>query len=161
MRSVNINEWAIKWRVPFAAVEDLRREFGAVNTDPVNEGDEGSEARAQTLVRLEATAKGCRLWRNNVGAVYTDESRFLRYGLANDSKRMNDLIKSSDLIGIKPTVITTRMVGFTMGQFMAREIKKPGWKYTATKAEVAQLKFLELVVSLGGDAAFVTGEGSI
>jgi hypothetical protein len=30
---MNLNQWAIKWGVPFEAVEDLRRLFG-VATDP-------------------------------------------------------------------------------------------------------------------------------
>jgi hypothetical protein len=48
-----------------------------------------------------------------------------------------------------------------IGQFMSREIKKEGWRYTGDEDEVAQLRWLELVVAYGGDACFTTGEGSL
>lgn len=159
---MNLNQWAIKWGIPFEAVEDLRREFGTINTDPEPVHNDGSEARIQTLTRLEASQKGCRLLRNNVGVAMDDNgNRTLRYGLANDSKKMNDLIKSSDLIGIRPVTITADMVGTLIGQFLAREIKPEQWVYTATKHEVAQLNFMELVTSLGGDAQFANKVGTL
>lgn len=157
----NLNQWAIKYGIPFEAVEDLRAMLGAVNTDPTPVENDGSETRVQTLVRLEATRVGGRLWRNNVGATYTDDGRYLRYGLANDSKKMNSKIKSSDLIGIRPVYITPRMIGVTIGQFIARECKPEKWTYAETPRELAQLNFLELVMSLGGDAAFAIGEGTL
>ena len=68
---MNLNEWAIRWGVPYAAVDDLRRLFGMVNTDPAPVSpDNDSEANAQSLIRLEASKKGLRLWRNNVGDMY-------------------------------------------------------------------------------------------
>jgi len=156
---MNLNEWAIKHGVSFEAVEDLRAGLGAVNTDPTPVDNDGSESFIQTSARLEATQKGARLWRNNVGATYTDDGRFLRYGLANDSKRMNEVIKSSDLIGIRPVHITPKMINTTVGVFVARECKPEGWVYTGTPRELAQLKFLELITSLGGDAGFANSVG--
>ena len=120
-----------------------------------------SESAVQVRVRLEASQKGCRLWRNNVGVLRDERGVPVRYGLANETKAMNQKIKSSDLIGIRPLVITQEMVGMTVGQFVAREIKAEGWKYTGTDREKAQLRFLELVLSLGGDAAFANSEGSL
>lgn len=158
---MNLNEWAIKWRIPFEAVEDLRREFGTINTDPVPDENDGSETRVQSAVRLEASQKGCRLWRNNVGATMTDNGTHLRYGLANDSKRLNALIKSSDLIGLRPVEITQAHVGGVFGQFVAREVKREGWQYSGNERESAQLRFLELVNALGGDGSFVTGVGTL
>ena len=158
---MNLNEWAIKWGVPFEAVEDLRREFGTINTDPAPVENDGSETRVQTSIRLEASQKGARLWRNNVGAVKTDEGGMLRYGLANDSTKMNKVIKSSDLIGIRKVLIRADMVGGIIGQFVAREVKPEQWVYTATERERAQLNYLQLVAGLGGDACFANKVGTL
>ena len=158
---MNLNEWAIEWGVPFAAVEDLRRRMGLHGTDPANGATGDSETGVSVRVRLEASRAGCRLWRNNVGACMDENGNFIRYGLANDSKKLNEEIKSSDQIGIRPVVIQPHHVGTVIGQFMAREVKRPGWTFSGTPRERAQLAFLELVVSLGGDGAFCTGEGSI
>lgn len=157
---MNLNQWALKWGVSYEALEDLRKQFGMINTDPVAPVRGNNEAAVQARVRLEASHKGARLWRNNVGAIKDERGVPVRYGLANDSKQMNDIIKSSDLIGLRPILITPQHVGQTIGQFVAREVKGPTWRYTGTKREQAQRKFLELVVSLGGDACFVTEEGS-
>lgn len=157
---MNLTQWAIKWGVPIEAVQDLRREFGLVNTDPQPHIGE-SEAAIQTRIRLEATKKGCRVWRNNVGGTYTDEGSFIRYGLANDSKQMNNLIKSSDLIGIRPLLITQDHVGHVIGQFIAREVKAANWSYSGTKREEAQLNFLNIVAGMGGDAAFANSVGTL
>ena len=119
------------------------------------------EATVQNLVRLEASRKGCRLWRNNVGATYTRDGAFLRYGLANESSAVNKELKSADLIGIRPIVITKEMVGMTIGQFVSREIKASNWRYTGNERERAQLQWAELILSLGGDATFAVGEGSL
>ena len=157
---MNFNQWAIKWGIPFAAVEDLRRELGIINTDP-NPHDGESEAAIQTRIRLEASRKGLRLWRNNVGATHTDEGGFIRYGLANDSKQMNKNVKSSDLIGLRPVLIQQQHVGQIIGQFVAREVKRGSWSYSASEEEIAQLNYLQLVISLGGDAEFANSEGTL
>lgn len=115
-----------------------------------------SEAAVQTEVRLETCKKGVRLWRNNVGALQDASGRYVRYGLANESKKINDVIKSSDLIGITPTVITPDMVGQTVGIFTSYEVKHEGWKYSGSPREQAQAAWLTLVKNLGGIAAFVS-----
>lgn len=158
---MTLEQWAIKWGIPFAALQDLRQNFGLINTDPTAPIKGNNEAAVQAKVRLEASRVGARLWRNNVGATMDERGNFIRYGLANDSKQMNEVIKSSDLIGIRPVLITPQHVGHIIGQFMAREIKEPTWNYSATKREQAQLKFLELIKSKGGDACFATREGTI
>lgn len=159
---MNINQWAIKWGVPYQALDDLKRLFGLYGTDTAPcDAAPASEAANQNLVRLEMSRVGGRIWRNNVGATYTDEGQFIRYGLANDSQQMNKITKSSDLIGLKPVVVQPYHVGVTLGVFVAREIKPGDWKFTGTEREVAQLNYLELVASLGGDACFATGEGTL
>lgn len=159
---MNLNEWAIKWGIPFEAVEDLRRELGAipVKTTPLNYSDK-SEAAVQNIVKLEASKKSIWLTRNNSGAGYMSDGRFIRWGLSNESEKMNKKIKSSDLIGIRPIRIEQRHVGQVIGQFVARETKPGYWKFSANDHENAQLKFLELVLSLGGDAAFANSEGTL
>lgn len=148
---MNLYEWAIKWGVPMAAIDDFKRQAGMMpDVMGMYGGEPGSEAYAQSAVRLEASRKGYRLWRNNVGAGYMQDGSFLRFGLANDSKAVNDVVKSSDLIGIAPG-----------GQFVAREIKAPGWRYTGQGREPAQLAFINLVLSYGGNAGFATGEGTL
>jgi hypothetical protein len=151
------DQWAARW--PQAAA-DLQTVIFAECREIANPAD--GEAGAQAEVRLEASRGGGRLWRNNVGAGTIQESgSFIRWGLANESKGVNLKIKSGDLIGIMPVLITPAHVGTVIGQFTSREIKRPGWKYTATPREVAQVKWAELVLSLGGNAAIVTGPGSL
>ena len=120
-----------------------------------------SEAAVQALVRLEASAMGIALWRNNVGVLKDERGVPVRYGLANDSSQVNANFKSADLIGIRPVFITPAHVGLVLGQFVSREVKAPGWRYTGTEREAAQLAWLELVRRYGGDAAFATGVGSL
>ena len=160
---MNLNEWVIKWGIPFEAVEDLRREFGTLNikTTPLTPKSDLSEAAVQVNVRLEASNKGLRLWRNNLGAGYMQDGSFIRWGLANESTAMNRTIKSHDLIGIRPIRITEAHIGQLIGQFVSREIKPGYWNYSGNDHELAQLKWAELVISLGGDAGFATGEGTL
>lgn len=117
-----------------------------------------SEAAVQAQVRLAASDRGGRLWRNNLG-VATDlrTGRVIRYGLANESARVNQRMKSSDLIGITPIMITQDMVGQIVGVFTAIECKREGWTYQGTPTEVAQKRFIDLVGGLGGLARFSTG----
>lgn len=120
-----------------------------------------SETPTINLLKLEASRVGARLWRNNIGAAHAPNGAFIRYGLANESKRMNEVMKSGDLIGIRPVFITPDMVGTTIGQFISREVKAPNWRWHGTEREQAQLKWAELITSLGGDACFAIGEGTL
>lgn len=88
------------------------------------------------------------LFRNNVGVLVDKTGRPVRYGLANESKVMNEKYKSADLIGIKKVTITPDMVGQTIGQFVSIEIK--------TREGVikpAQVSWKELIESYGGAAS--------
>jgi hypothetical protein len=148
-------EWCQRW--PQAAAE-LFAMLMPESNEPINSGPEGA---VSARVRLEASRAGARLWRNNVGAGHLDNGSFVRWGLANDSTGLNQYLKSADLIGIRPVIITPSHVGCVFGQFLSREVKRPGWHYTGNEREEAQLKWAELISILGGDAAIVTGTGSI
>lgn len=152
--------WAARHGVTPQALNELRQLF-CCYADKTPGADDQSEAAVQQLVRLEASRAGARLFRNNVGAFQSpDTGAWVRYGLANESVQMNRMIKSSDLVGLRPVVITPQHVGSVIGQFVAREVKRSGWRYTGNTHEKAQLRFLQLVASLGGDACFCNGEGS-
>lgn len=151
-------EWAAKWGVSVDALRDL-----ATSTiyAPVTK-DDGSESRQQSLVRLEAAQKrSVYLFRNNVGATITDTGSFVRYGLANDTPAMNKAVKSGDLIGFRVRLITQADVGTRIAQFVSRECKHATWRWTNTPENQAQLKWAALINTHGGDAAIVTGPGSL
>ena len=113
-----------------------------------------SEKAVKVDVMLVASSDGWLLWRNNVGVAKREDGVPVRYGLANSSRQMNKLIKSSDLIGIRPVIITHDMVGQIIGQFVAIETKHEGWEYSGTEHEVAQKNFIDQVIAKGGYAYF-------
>lgn len=151
-------EWQRKHGITADALADL---VAIVGLDVPRSTKETPEARVQDEARLLASQMGWRLFRNNVGVLKDERGIPVRYGICNDSPAMNKRIKSSDLIGIRPVVITPDMVGSTIGQFVAREVKKAGWKYKGTEHEQAQLAFGTLVIGLGGDFKFYNGEGEL
>jgi hypothetical protein len=120
-----------------------------------------SESGIQAKVLLRASQEGMRLWRNNVGALQDATGRYVRYGLANDTPKLNKVFKSSDLIGLRTVTITQDMVGKAIGQFVALEVKKEGWTYKGTDHEKAQKAFIDFINGMGGYAAFCNGEGEI
>src|SRR5690606_9210635 len=101
------------------------------------------------------------LLRNNSGCFYDRRGVLIRFGLGNESSKSNLISKSPDLIGGRELIITQEMVGKKILQFLAREVKKPGWVYKGTPREVAQKNFIDDINSRGGDAMFVTDVGSI
>jgi hypothetical protein len=120
----------------------------------VDKNNEGSEAGAQQRIRLAAGQRGQIVWRNNVGVLPDQNGTPVRFGLANDSAKVNKSVKSSDLIGITPIVYAGR----TFGVFTAIECKKPGWKFKGTDREKGQHTFHNIVRSYGGIGAFCTSE---
>jgi hypothetical protein len=157
-------QWAARNGVSHLALAELRGILGidatayGVIPSPLGE----SEAAVQSRVRLEAARKGLKLWRNNVGVLRNQETgQPVRYGLANDSKRLNETIKSGDLIGWRSVTVTPAHVGSVIAQFISRECKHPGWTYSGTDRERAQLRWAEAVMADGGDAAFCTGADTL
>lgn len=115
-----------------------------------------SESVQQSLIRLAGSRKGMLLFRNNVGALLDARGVPVRYGLANESKAMNQQVKSADLIGIEPIVITQEMVGQTIGRFVSIEVKDEDWNFSGKGRELAQMAWKELINSNGGRAFFAT-----
>lgn len=152
-----INDWAARWGVPDQAINDLLTMVSADDIPTIKPGV--SEASVQQRVRLEASRAGARLWRNNNGVAENRNGQPVRYGLANESSKVNSVLKSSDLIGITPHVVTPADVGKTHGIFTAVEVKKQSWKFTGEERETAQLRFILLVLSMGGIAKFNNGVG--
>ena len=152
-------DWARRHGIPYPALQELLAALGALDNHGMSPTHDGlSESAVQSALRLNASKAGWRLWRNNNGAAKL-EKRYIRWGLANDSKQVNEICKSSDLIGLRPVAVRSEHVGLVIGQFVAREVKPEAWRYTGTKREVAQLNFINLVNSLGGDAKFAnTGD---
>ena len=157
-----VYQWAARHGVSLQAVQELASLFGMHGGHDLPSEVKGtSEAAVQAAVRLEAARKGLRLFRNNVGALVDSRGVPVRYGLANDSKQLNEVMKSADLIGWRPLLIEPRHVGTVVGQFVSREVKAVGWHYTGADREPAQLAWAQLVTSGGGDAAFCTGVGTL
>lgn len=163
---IQLLDWATRWGISPAALADLQHVMGAgLPPSPAHDDPRTSEAYVQSLVRGEAPKYGVHLWRNNVGAKAlideaTGEKSFIRWGLANESKAQNAVLKSGDLIGWRSFTIEPRHVGARFAQFVSRECKKVDWTWKGDKHEVAQMNWARLVTSAGGDAQFVTGEGS-
>lgn len=156
MTSNMLHDWSIRHHVSLQALQELHVLLTSAVPSPVT-AQGASESDVQARVRLAASQAGDVLWRNNTGVLPDARGVPVRFGLCNESKAVNDKCKSSDLIGIKRVLVTQAHVGHTIGQFYAREVKRAGWRYTGTPREAAQLRFIEAVVAMGGDAAFTTG----
>lgn len=156
---LTLTTWAARWSIPADALADLQGALTAPDWVPVTAAR--NEADVQAAIRLEASRKGLRLWRNNVGVLPDARGVPVRFGLANDSSAVNAAVKSGDLVGIRPVLIGPEHMGVTIGQFVSRECKAPGWRYRGNARETAQLKWAEIVTALGGDACFAAGEGTL
>ena len=153
MSTNTMYSWAKDWGIPHEAVNNLIQRLTTATVD--GNSTATTEKGASQRVRMQFAEAGHMMWRNNVGVLKDERGVPVRYGLANESSQMNKKIKSSDLIGVQQVLITSSMVGSIIGQFVAREVKAPGWHYAATDREQAQFEFIKLVVSKGGD--FTTG----
>ena len=113
------------------------------------------ESAVSSHIRLAAAECGLDLWRNNVGSLPDERGRWIRYGLCNDSKALGDRVKSSDLIGSTPLVITPDMVGKVVAVFTAIETKPSTWVFRQSdKRAIAQNAFHDIVRRNGGFAGF-------
>ena len=161
-------EWANKY--PEAA-KDLIAVTAPAATVPPSRAARG-EGEAQQNARLSIADQGAYSWRNNVGATPAVEQhtcpkcRFtfrikkqpVRYGLANESEKINKRVKSSDLILAIPRVIRPIDVGTTIAQFGAVEVKAPGVKVNGKGREGPQNAWISLINRIGGYACFSNGD---
>ena len=97
-----------------------------------------NEADHMRVEQMKASARGDRLFRNNVGVLIDKRGVPVRFGLA---------VGSGDLIGWRKVVITQEMVGTIIAQFSSLEIKNK--KGRTTKEQIA---WRNIVISAGGDA---------
>ncbi len=135
--SANMRSWAAKHGVSEAAVLELE----AMTPAPAAVTAPGPDS-----ARLAVDRWGGMLLRNNSGVAKTLDGRPVRYGLGNDSARLNEVFKSSDYIGIAPG-----------GRFLAVEWKPEGWRYMPGDAHSkGQANFLARVNQLGGIGIFAT-----
>lgn len=150
--------WAATWGIPDAAIDDLAARL----TTQTPTAETGMiESAVQTRVRLAAPAKGYQLFRNNSGAGQLSNGSYVRWGLGNDSKATNAVLKSADLIGVRTVLIEPHHVGHRIGQFASVEVKAPDWKYGSGEQFDAQNNWRLLIQARGGHAAFVTDAGQL
>lgn len=92
------------------------------------------ETNIMNRIMLTMSKKGWLVWRNQVGLFKTLDGRTVNIGIKG----------SSDLMAVKPTVITPEMVGQTLAVFVAVEVK------TATgRQSEPQKKWQKAVEKLG------------
>lgn len=120
-----------------------------------------SEGAVQAAVRVAYAHRGYHLNRNNVGVLLDKRGVPVRFGLCNDSAKLNARYKSGDLIGWRSVVITPDMVGQRVAIYTSLECKPEGWTPALSgerfEHEEAQRRWRDLVLSAGGEARFVTG----
>ena len=149
---MTLDQWAQRHSISALALSEL---MGVLSPDPVGLGAVGSsEGAVQKKVRLATNMTGGLLLRNNSGSLPDRRGVPVRFGLGNDSPKLNKKFKSSDLIGLTPMLVGPADVGRTWGVFTAIETKRPGWVYKGTDQEVGQLFFINIIKARGGIAAF-------
>jgi hypothetical protein len=152
---MNLKSWGMMHNISAQAMAELEWYLKAPTATLENEGV-GSEAGVAQRCRLKAPHNSGILWRNNVGELPDRCGTPVRFGLANDSKKVNKVTKSSDLIGLT----SVEWHGRTFGVFTAIETKAPKWIFGKNKSsaerEQAQLNYINIVRSFGGIAGFAT-----
>lgn len=150
-------EWAVRHNLTPSALHELRALL--VCDIPPPPGQAGaSEAAIQSRQRLAAARSGIVLWRNNVGCLSDERGVPLRYGLANESAPMNQMLKSADLIGWRKLIVAPEHVGRPIAQFVSLESKRGDWRFTGKGREAAQARWCEIVTEAGGLARISNAE---
>jgi hypothetical protein len=150
---MTFDEWATRWALHPQAIAELI----ALGTEYSTPEDQRSEAYATSAGRRELGNRGIISMRNNVGALEDSKGRVVRFGLMNESEKVNKTMKSSDEILIIPYRVKAEDVGRKLGLFGAIEFKRPSWVYSGEGREGAQLNFIRMVQAAGGFATFANG----
>jgi len=148
-----INQEIIQWAEIYGVSPPALKVLIDILTPLIPESGavEHSETWIQNKIRVAASAEyDALLMRNNSGAAVDRGGRHIRYGLGNDSKRINERFKSSDLIGITPIDVG----GVVVGVFTAIEVKRDVSKKGV--AGEAQTNFHNAVRLRGGLAGFAS-----
>lgn len=99
------------------------------------------ETNIMNRIMLAMSKKGWLVWRNNVGLFKTPDGK----------RSINIGVKGSpDIMAIKPTVITSDMVGQTVGIFVGVEVKTATGRQSEAQKKwqaVAQSKGIEYVLA--------------
>jgi hypothetical protein len=152
-----LTEWAERFNIGPDALFSLYSILTApLGSSALGDFEKNSETWVQNTLRVVASSREhTYLWRNNVGATETHGGGQLRYGLCNESKKLNQRFKSSDLIGGTPIVVTPSMVGKRLMVFTAVEVKRVDWSPGKDKQrERGQLRFINAVRAAGGIGFF-------
>lgn len=152
-------EWALKHRISPAAVRELCDTCLFLDDAP-EDAKPSLEGKVQKAIRLEYAQAGAFLFRNNRGAGKMESGNYVRYGLANDSKALGAAVKSADLIGFEPVMISGEMIGSTIARFLSVEVKREDYTFTADLEGIAQVKWAALVNSQGGRAVITNRVGT-
>ena len=104
------------------------------------------ETNIMNKIMIKMSQKGYLIWRNQVGLFKTLDGRTVNIGIKG----------SSDLMAVKPTVITPEMVGQTLAVFVAVEVKAA----TGRQSE-PQKKWQKAVEKLGVKYILARSENDI
>ena len=108
-----------------------------------------SERRIQSEILLALAEHGLSGWRQNVGTAWAGDVQRLKDGsvlIRNPRPIHAGLCKgSSDIIGLRPLVVTPEMIGQTIAQFAAIEVKNARGRLTDD-----QKRFQDFVAAKGG-----------
>jgi hypothetical protein len=119
------------------------------------------EAKATINVRARASEWGMKMFRNNVGMLPNPDTGVpVRFGLGNESAKLNKELKSGDLVGFAEITVTPEMVGKKIAVFTNIEVKSLGFiikdVYNKNSREYAQNEFNKLITNANGIAGFAS-----
>ena len=119
------------------------------------------EAKATINVRARASEWGMKMFRNNSGMLPNPDTGVpVRFGLGNESAKLNKELKSGDLVGYSEITVTPEMVGKKIAVFTNIEVKSLGFiikdVYNKNSREFAQNEFNKLITSANGIAGFAS-----